>query len=359
MKVIMVSRVRMNPYVHLLAAALEQAEPGLTCRLADSLTPGAFAAWSKDGRVDVIHLHWGELLYRSSSRLRSIRRLALFAMGLAAARRAGARLVYTAHNVERHEDGGLLDALADALIYRLVDAVHVHDADAAQQVVLRRRPRLVAIIPHGNYMGVYADSVTRAEARRRFDLPEQAFVYLSLGQVRPYKGLDLLLSAFRSLDGEGLRLVIAGHPHNAAFGAALEGQARGDGRVRLDLRFIADDEMQFYLRAADVCVLPYRSGTTSGSALLALSFGVPLVAPNAPPFVHLVNAQNGILFGSEPDALAAALAAAQGLDTAAAGRAALAVAQSLDWRPIALRHAAMYHRLCGAPTPSAAQSFDV
>ena len=47
----------------------------------------------------------------------------------------------------------------------------------------------------------------------------------------------------------------------------------------LALRYIPDAELQVWLRAADVVVLPFRDILTSGSAILALSFGRAVVAP--------------------------------------------------------------------------------
>ena len=57
--------------------------------------------------------------------------------------------------------------------------------------------------------------------RRRLDLPDAAFVYACLGLMRPYKGLEELLPAFRELAGEDLRLVVAGRPPDEAYVARL------------------------------------------------------------------------------------------------------------------------------------------
>jgi glycosyltransferase involved in cell wall biosynthesis len=49
--------------------------------------------------------------------------------------------------------------------------------------------------------------------------------------------------------------------------------------VRLALEHVPDDDIQRYLRAADLVVLPFRDITNSGSALLALSFDRPVLVP--------------------------------------------------------------------------------
>jgi len=276
---------------------------------------------------------------------RAGRKLAALLLGLAQARRSGMAVVYTAHNVERHEDAHrILDGVADAVLYRLVDAVHVHDEESRRRI-LPRHPRRVVVIPHGNYIGAYPDTCTQAEARRRLNISDTSLVYLALGQIRRYKGLDGLISAFRQLAGDDLTLVIAGHPHDADYGASLEALAGADPRIRIDLHFVPDDQIQVYLRASDICVLPYRSATTSGAAILAFSFGRPVIAPDLGPFRSLITSGAGILYPPGADGLREALAAARHYATEEARIAAFAVAQSLDWGAIARQHLAVYEQV--------------
>jgi len=63
--------------------------------------------------------------------------------------------------------------------------------------------------------------------------------------------------------------------------------------------FIDDAELQFFIRAADAVVLPFRDVLTSGSAILALSFGRPVVAPRIGNLVEIVNEEMGILYAVE------------------------------------------------------------
>jgi glycosyltransferase involved in cell wall biosynthesis len=66
------------------------------------------------------------------------------------------------------------------------------------------------------------------------------------------------------------------------------------------------------MNACDICVFPYREITTSSAALLALSFGRPLIVPAIGSFPELVTSETGILFDpSRPDALVSALEQAE------------------------------------------------
>jgi beta-1,4-mannosyltransferase len=344
MNIVMVSRVQMNPYVRLLGNALQHAEPGVHCAYEEVLDGALVSRWQ--GRADILHIHWAELQYRSWSAMRSARKLAGLLLALERARRAGMHIVYTAHNVRRHDDAlTRLDALADSGLYRLVDAVHVHDEEAKRELLLSLQPRQINVIAHGNYIGAYPDTCTAQEARRKLELDDGSFVFLTLGQIRPYKGIDELITAFRSVGGDSVRLIVAGHPHDDAYAASLTALARADARIRLHLRFVPDEDIQYYMHAADICVLPYRAGTTSGAAILCLSFGKPVIAPDAWPFRPLIQSGSGLLYTSQPDGLRSALALAPQTDIGRASTAALDVARSLDWGPISCQHLAVYKSL--------------
>ena len=56
--------------------------------------------------------------------------------------------------------------------------------------------------------------------------------------------------------------------------------AAGEGAIRLLDRYIPDDEVEALFRAADVTVLPYRSGTQSGVTHVAYALGSPVIATN-------------------------------------------------------------------------------
>ncbi|MEM9691809.1 MAG: glycosyltransferase, partial [Myxococcota bacterium] len=151
-------------------------------------------------------------------------------------------------------------------------------------------------------------------AREKLGLSPDAPVVTSFGQVKAYKNLPALIRLVRATSD--LELLIAGKPRNRALGAELVKAAAGCDRIRLELRYIPDDEAQVYLRAADLVALPYRAILNSGSALLALSFDRPVFLPEvelaaelqqmvAPGWVHA-----GAL---SVDALQAAVAAARTL----------------------------------------------
>ena len=147
---------------------------------------------------------------RGSARLKARRTL----LELRLARRAGMRIVWTAHDLFRHDraedpaERRFMRALFD-----LADAVIVHCASAADGLLMAlgigpwaaqrraRGARQVRVIPHGHYRGAYPDTISRTEARERLGLPAAARVVAFAGWVRPYKGVTELVRGLRGAAG--------------------------------------------------------------------------------------------------------------------------------------------------------------
>jgi glycosyltransferase involved in cell wall biosynthesis len=201
----------------------------------------------------------------------------------------------------------------------------------------------VVVLAHGHYLGSYPNTIGRAAARTALALPADAVVFVCLGLLRPYKGLEELLPAFRALPRRDLRLVLAGKPGSAGYLDVLQTLAAGDDRIRLVPRFIPREDVQIYQNAADVGVFPYRQITTSGAALLAFSFGLPVLAPALGAFPHLVAGRRGYLYDpAEPDALALALDRASRTDWTGAREEIMGWVAQFDWAAIGGKLVAAY-----------------
>jgi len=343
-RVVIISKVLLNPYVRLLCDGVRTA--GIQCQIDRDF--GLPWLRAHRGRVDVVHIHWLEMLYLYPRFKQRLRRTLSVVAAILLARMWSIRLVYTVHNLNPHEQPHPVWAgLVNRFIFHFADAIHVHDAAMAARIVRRYgRRRGVHVIPHGNYIGAYPDACTREEARERLRIDPAAFAYLFLGQVRQYKGIEDLLDAYEAIRDDTSLLLIAGRARDESYGREVEVAVTQRQGVRLHLGFVPDDEVQYYMRAADVCVLPYRQVTTSGAAILAFSFGLPVIAPRVGCFVDLIGDEQGIVYDTaRPGALAEALSMARHVDLNKARQAALAYAQTLDWAVIGSQHASLYHSL--------------
>ncbi|MFN8163161.1 MAG: glycosyltransferase family 4 protein [Solirubrobacterales bacterium] len=218
-------------------------------------------------------------------------------------------------------------------VFGRMDAVVAHSEHGAAR--LRDEVGLdagrVRVIPHGAF-----DYLTRLPEEKPLP-PElegaEGPVILSFGLLRPYKGIEYLIEAFRRVPGAELWIV--GNPRmDVEPLRALAAEA--GGRVRFVTRFVEDAEIPAIFRRADLIALPYLDAEHSGVLYTALAFGKPLVlsAVGGFPEVAATGAARLVAPG-DSDALAAALEQLSGdeaarAELAAAARAAAAGPFSWD-----------------------------
>lgn len=318
---------RANAYQRELAGALRDrgvfvsAEP--TGRR--KLLPVAQAI-RRHGRPDVLHMHWTEPYISGGrpdvSRMRVLRTL----LELRLLRRSGCAVVWTAHDLSRHDRAvDPLELRFNRGLFALSGAVVVH-CEAARSALLAalllpsRAGGRVRVIPHGHYAGAYANEMSRAEARTRLELPPTGRVFAFVGWVRPYKGVLELIDAFRQVDDQDARLLVCGQAQDDAYAAQVTQRAGRDSRVITRLEFVPDDELQLYLTASDAVVLPYREIFTSGSVLLAMTFGRAVIAPRRGCIGETLDEDGALLYdASDFSGLVAAMRRALIMDLNAMG----------------------------------------
>lgn len=239
-------------------------------------------------RLDVLHIHWPEnIFWRGGNALRlTVRTVRLLAV-LERLRRSGTRLVWMVHNLQPHELSGGRARLWPLLAWwlaRSVDGVMTL-SPATLPIVVAAIPRLAGKPSASPWHPPYADirpAGDRASCRAALGLPAAAKVFVFLGQLRPYKGVEELIAAFRASADPDYRLVIAGKPDTASYGAAIDHLAAGDDRIRVQLGRLDDAAMAELATAADFITLPFRDYLHSGSIIYALSIGRPVITPVAP-----------------------------------------------------------------------------
>jgi beta-1,4-mannosyltransferase len=326
-----------NPYGELLCQALERR--GIAVEFAVDISPQYLH--DNCGRIDLLHLNWPQYDYYDNDAATMFRRMVRFVRWLALARQLGYRLVWTAHNLyphnRRHQR---IDYVCRFAICRLATAVIAH-CDAAARAVRRAffRWRKLFVIPHGNYLGVYPNGCTRAEARACLGVPEGAFAYGFFGNMQPYKGIEELIDSFRRLPGKDAWLVMSGGG-NPDYLARIRERVADQPRIvlRTHDEWAPSDDVPVIMNAADVIALPYVATLTSGSVVLALSWAKPVIAPALGCLPVTVEANAGILYQpGSADPLIRAMTEIRDWDIAAASAAALDCAKRFDWDRIAAR----------------------
>ncbi len=257
---------------------------------------------------------------------------------------AGARrpLVLTAHDIlPREPRPGQL--WAQRRLYERFDAIVVHSEHGRARLIgeLGVQAQRVHVIGHGAFEHLAGPPVENASCAPPFQT--DAPVVLCFGLMRPYKGIDVLLRAWRGI--EDAELWIVGAPRMDI--AALRSQAPAN--VRFVPRFIGDDELPAYFRRADLVVLPYREIDQSGVLFTALAFGKALLLSDVGGFPELAATGAARTFpAGDSDALRRALRELLddgGARAALAERARAVARERYSWAAVARSTLALYERL--------------
>lgn len=227
-------------------------------------------------------------------------------------RRRGSRLVLTVHDLLPHDTGEQHKALYKRL-YASMDALICHSEHIRTRLLQEFLvpAAKIAVIPHGPF---FYDLPEQEESgvRAALQVADGQQMVLWQGILFPYKGVDLLLAAWRQVEARSDRatLVILGTGDPALL-EELQQQARQHGleRVRFALRFCSAEELVAAYRAASVVVYPYRAITTSGALATGLALGKAIVASDLPVFREaLQDGETALLVdATNADALADAL----------------------------------------------------
>ncbi|MBO0609177.1 glycosyltransferase family 4 protein [Myceligenerans salitolerans] len=306
-----------NPYLSMLYLAAEA--DGWRMRGTTSLQ--GFEQWATDrlDPGDVAHVHWtNPVLSGCESDDEAREHLARFRTALRTLRERGIRLLWTVHNEFAHDARfpELEKEIAQALTENATAIIQLHDHTAAAVEHAYRLPadKLVTV-RHSSYAGVYPDTWTREQARAELGVPADAFAVGFTGRIRPYKGVDILCAAVERAAARipNIALLLAGYA-NPSDAAAVEEVLPTSVPVVKRLSFVPDEELGLWLRASDIMALPYQRILNSGSALLACSFGTPVIVPGPSTLATVYEGQQWVrTYASDGDQaghLAEALVAA-------------------------------------------------
>jgi glycosyltransferase involved in cell wall biosynthesis len=224
--------------------------------------------------------------------------------------------------------------------------VHTEHGSARLRADFEVPAERLRVIPHGafDYLTRQGEEVPLPAELREVTGP----VILAFGLVRPYKGTDVLLEAFRQV--EGAELWVVGMPR-MPMDELRELARRAPGTVRFVDRFVTDPEIPAFMRRADLVVLPYRNIEQSGVLYTALAFGRPLVLSSVGGFPEIAEQGAARLVPPEDaralaDTLSELLADRSARD-ALADAATKAAATTYSWERIGESTMALYRDLLG------------
>lgn len=281
---------RFNPYQQRLAEAL--VDQGFRVIVKDH--PPLFGAFFRQQRLYsrkvIVHLHWlngltDQAIY-AHSRIRFLTWYLLLLFDLGLFRLRGGRLFWTVHNLISHEcPDSVRELKIRRLITRFANGIHfhsissIHRAEEEYGVSLKDKAIVAA---HAGYAKDYPPNPARCEdLAKELTISKADFTFLFFGNIRRYKGLESLVEAFHGRPGSHYRLLVAGAPIPGVSTGWLNEASAKDPRIRLRIGYVSDTDVSALFTLADVLVAPYSSTLTSGVVSLGLTFGCPMVLPEA------------------------------------------------------------------------------
>lgn len=338
-----------NPYQQLLANAIEQNDcnVGFYANYRRGL-PIFRAVQDQAHRPDVLHLHWLEKYLRGDNFFLRLTYAVKFIVDILLTRSLGTRIVWSIHDQLEHDTQfPQIDRWVRCVLISVADRLIFHNRAALNHYLQHYSfdPTKAEIIAHGHYREVYQSAIDPVEARKLLHLPTSGRIYLHLGMLKPYKGIEQLLQVWQAAQSRlnASILLIAGQAFDPAYRQALAQLAADTKNVVFYPHFVEHDRIHLYMSAADVVVLPYKNILTSGSAILAMSFMKPVIAPRLGGISELLGAADAFLYDpGDPQGLALALQKSVETDLGALQHRIVQACDRLDWSTIGARTTHVY-----------------
>lgn len=252
-------------------------------------------------------------------------------------------LVLTAHDVLPREPRRGQHA-AQTKLYNHFDAIIVHSHHGKERLTngLEVPPEKIHVVEHGVFD--YLTCLPNPQPLPKELTATKKSVVLCFGLMRPYKGIDVLVEGWKSVDADA-ELWIVGLPKMDISSL----QKKAPATVRWVPKFITDPEIPAYFQRADLVVLPYKEIDQSGVLFTALAFGKPLLASAVGGFPEI--AQQGaaqLTPPNDPDELAKQINDLLHSDTKRnqlAAQANTLAKTDYSWRAIAEKTRALYQSI--------------
>ena len=219
------------------------------------------------------------------------------------------KIICIADNIIPHEHR-LGDRNFTRYFLKACDGFITMSAKVLKDLRLFEKTKPAQLVQHPLYDN-FGEKIHKRDARNFLKLNYEDKIILFFGFIRKYKGLDLLIHAMHDerIRSGNIRLMIAGEFYeDEKYYRQLIADHNLQDKIILKNHFIADDEVKYYLCAADMVIQPYRNATQSGVTPLAYHFEKPMVVTNVGGLPDLVpDHKVGLVCEPTPESIANAI----------------------------------------------------
>ncbi|MGH1439818.1 MAG: glycosyltransferase [Cellvibrionaceae bacterium] len=264
-----------NPYNYLLNSAMES----IGVKVGEFTPLQALV-----GDYDLIHVHWPEWYLNNPSWLKAFINNAVFLLALTAAKIRGKKIAWTIHNLRPHAiKHPILNRLFWFRFKKLVDVtLSLSEANKARFLEVHGEflDSHNGVSYHGLYNDVYVNKTTKELSSEKLGVDNESDICLFLGQLKPYKNIEMLIDLFVSQTSlQDKLLLIAGKFDSPQYKQKIISQIGSASNIKLFEGFVHNDDLQYFFSVSKLTVLPFKNIFNSGSALLSASFGTAVLVP--------------------------------------------------------------------------------
>ncbi len=220
------------------------------------------------------------------------------------------KIVYLVENFVSHEKR-FFDLMLTKFTLNQADAFVTLSGHIKERIeeILKPKPTFQTTLPIYDFYDL--KNYTKETAKEYLQIIEKN-VILFFGLIRHYKGLDQLIKALPLIlkNNPNTLLLIAGECYeDIEFYKIIISTLNIESHCKLIDKFIANEDVEPYFKAADTVCLPYYHGTQSGILMMAYGFKKPVVVTNVGGVAELVieNKTGKIIADNAPEKISTAL----------------------------------------------------
>jgi len=236
---------------------------------------------------DILHIHWPDLHLRSKNPIKLLLRSSQLIRNIMKFKNQGGKVIWTAHNDRPHKFHYrfLVLYLWQKIISKFDGIIFM--SQISRDEILQQYPKLAetayAIIPHGHYRNHYPQSTLPAITQATSNSTQ----LLLFGKMRPHRGVEQLIDVHTDAQIPDIDLTIAGSIKQGYKNLLKSSGKLAAAGVRWRLEHIPDTDVAPLILSAHAVILPYVKILNSGTAILALSYNRPVIAPATGSFIEL------------------------------------------------------------------------
>ena len=290
-----------NPYQKLMMKGLNNSNNIEAFNGVNNRFYGIFLTWLKF-KPNYIHFDWIHSYYVRKNLFLTILFLPNFFFQVIFIKIfTRTKMVWTLHNIFPHN-------LKFKIIHKIIRIFFAKSCDwirVFSQKTIKHATKLFFIesnkfkhVPEGDYKKVYPNNTSKLNSRKIIKIDKHCRLYLFIGFIRPYKGLDELIDSFDKLNLTNSKLLIVGFVRDINYYKKLLRKLKNinNENIIIENKFIPVSDMQYYMNSADIIILPFNKIENSGSIILAMGFAKPILAPNIGVISQRLKYQQRLLY---------------------------------------------------------------